>query len=60
MQVRIPPLKPIPEGATEQDRRNLFNEHVAELRRLNPGRFNPDGSVITLWQALKGLFTSAP
>ncbi len=54
--VYFPPRVPIPEGATEEDRRRMFNEYKAELVRLNPGHFNADGTQKTLWQAIKYLF----
>lgn len=34
--VIIPPLKKIPEGATLEDRQRMYDERVAELKRLNP------------------------
>lgn len=52
----IPPMKPIPAGATKEDRERLFLEHRAELVALNPHMFNPDGSVKSFWQSLKKLF----
>lgn len=49
MSVIIPPMKPIPEGATREDRVRMYDEHVAELRRLNPQHFNADGSLKPMW-----------
>ncbi len=54
--VIIPEMKKIPDGATDADRLQMFNEHKAELVRLNPGHFNPDGTVKTVWQSIKGVF----
>lgn len=54
--VYLPPLKPIPDGTTKQDRIRMFEESKQELIRLNPTRFNPDGTVKTLWQNLIHLF----
>jgi len=55
--VYTPPLKPIPDGATKEDRQRMFDEHKADLIRLNPNHFNADGTQKTMWQWLKRLFT---
>jgi len=49
-------MKPIPEGATLEDRERLFKEYRIELARLNPHMYNPDGSMKTTLQWLKGMF----
>ncbi len=46
----MPPMKPIPEGATKEDRKKLYDEYMQELRELNPHCFNEDGSVKSAWQ----------
>ena len=53
----LPPMRPIPEGATKEDRHRMFDEYKAELIKLNPSHFNADGSQKTVMQWLKGLFT---
>ena len=45
----IPPMKPLPPNPTPEIRQKMYDEYVAECRRLNPGRFNADGSLKT-WQ----------
>lgn len=40
IKVIIPPLKKIPEGATREDRERMFDEHVSEVKRLNPKHYN--------------------
>jgi len=54
----LPPRKPIPEGATEEDRKRMFQEYREELRRLNPHMHNPDGSLKddNVWGWLFALF----
>lgn len=37
---RIPKRKPVPPGATEEDREKMYYDYLRELMRLNPG-FNP-------------------
>ena len=54
--VYIPKMKPVPDGASDEDRQRMFDEYKADLARLNPGLFNADGTQKTLWQRLKGLF----
>lgn len=54
--VIIPPMPPVPEGATQELRDQMREEYKAELMALNPGHFNPDGSLKSPWQMLKGLF----
>jgi hypothetical protein len=53
----FPPLKPIPEGATKEERIAMFNEYKKEAISMNPNAFNKDGTVKTTWQMIKGLFT---
>jgi len=54
--IHIPLMKPVPENATVEDRRKMFEEHKAKLIKLNPSCFNTDGTVKTIWQRLTGLF----
>jgi len=54
--LHIPTLKPIPEGATEEDRLRMFEEYKSELIKFNPRHFNADGTVKTLWQSFMNLF----
>jgi len=50
------PLIPIPEGATEEERLELFEEWKRQFAQANPGHFNSDGSRITIWQQIKNLW----
>lgn len=50
MQVYLPPMKRVPEGATQADRDRMYDEYEAEVKRMNPGFFNSDGSLKTLRQ----------
>ena len=52
----IPKMKPIPKGATKEDRERMFEEYKAELISLNPGNFNPDGTTKSFFQWLWGLY----
>lgn len=45
MRAIIPKMKEIPEGATKADRIRMYDEYMAELRRLNPKHYNADGSL---------------
>lgn len=54
--VNLPKMRPVPEGATDEDRRRMYNEYKAELIKLNPNSFNDDGTVKTVWQRIFGLF----
>lgn len=60
MQVTIPPLKNLTDGATMEDRHKMHKEYIDDLMRANPGRFNEDGTLKTTWQALKDLFKRGP
>lgn len=53
--LNIPSLKRVPEGATKETRIQMFEDYKSELMRMNPGRFNNDGSIRTIWQAIKEL-----
>lgn len=53
----IPKLKPIPEGATREDRERMYQEHIAEIKRRNPRHFNADGTRRSVWDIIEGLFT---
>lgn len=53
--LRIPPMKKIPEGATLEDRERMYDEHIAELKRLNPKRYNADGSLKSIKIPVAGI-----
>lgn len=53
----IPPMKRVPEGATEQEREMMYKEYRELLVKMNPSYFNADGSLKTIWQQIKSLFT---
>jgi hypothetical protein len=53
--LNIPPLKRVPEGATQTQRVKMYEDYTADLIRMNPGQFNSDGSVKTAWQKFKEL-----
>lgn len=55
--VIIPPLKPVPPGATHADRQRMFEEYKDELNRLNPHLVRPDGTKRSLLGCLVYLFT---
>ena len=38
-------------------RQQMYDHYCAELRRMNPGHFNANGSQKSVWQWLKRLFT---
>lgn len=50
MIVICPPFKPVPPGATEDDRRRMYEDYLAELRRLNPAFYRRDGKPRTIWE----------
>jgi hypothetical protein len=50
MRAYLPPMKPIPEGATKEDRARMHEDYKKEFRRLNPGHYNKDGNVKKWWQ----------
>lgn len=52
----IPPLKPIPAGATKEDRHQMFEDYKKELARLNPHLMNADGTRKTFMQRIRHLF----
>ena len=49
----IPKMIPIPRDSTPEQRLQMLVDYKAELTRLNPGYFNEDGSMKTLWQRFK-------
>jgi hypothetical protein len=53
--VFIPPMKPVPLGASDEDRRRMYEEYCDELRRLNPFYYHSDGSLRRWWQLLLGV-----
>lgn len=57
--VFLPELKPVPTGATLEDREKLLQEYKDELARLNPHLVHPDGTTRSLWQCLRYLFRGA-
>jgi hypothetical protein len=50
-------MKKIPAGATEEEIVKAYAEYRAEIVRMNPNAFNPDGSLKTFRQSFKSLFT---
>jgi hypothetical protein len=52
--IDIPQFKPIPPGATLEERTRLYEEWCDELRRRNPIYYNADGSQKKWWQMLLG------
>jgi hypothetical protein len=53
----IPPLKKIPNDATAEQRKKIFEKYCFELRSLNPHLLNFDESRKSFWQWLYNLFT---
>lgn len=51
----IPPMKEVPEGATQEQRDAMYQEYRAELQLRNPRHFNPDGSLKTDWWLIAAL-----
>lgn len=56
-QAYFAPIRPVPENATKEERLKAFEEYKKEMMMLNPQFFNSDGSVKTVWQTLKSLFS---
>ena len=56
MRIIIPDLIPVPKGATMEDRTKLYEKYKAKLIELNPHKFNPDGTLKSVWQQIKLLF----
>ena len=54
--IYLPKVKEVPEGATIEERKRMFEEYKQELIKYNPNSFNADGSVKTFWQVLKSTF----
>lgn len=52
--VVTPRLKPIPEGATKDDRERMHKNYIAELARLNPGHFHANGTRKSVFWRLNG------
>jgi|APLak6261664116_1056043.scaffolds.fasta_scaffold52655_2 hypothetical protein len=48
----IPPLKPVPENATQEDRQKMYEEYCAELIKCNPRNFNNDGGIKSFFSRL--------
>lgn len=57
MTPNIPPFKPVPEGATEEQTQAMHEDYVRELVRLNPRFFNADGSMRTAWSAFRNVMS---
>jgi len=55
--IYLPPLELIPEGATTAERQKMFDEYKAKMIKMNPGRFNDDGTLKTAWELFMGLLT---
>ena len=55
MQLIIPEMKPIPKNASMKIRKKMYNEHVAELKRLNPW-YVPGNAKKSFWNLLKRIF----
>jgi hypothetical protein len=55
--ITIPKLKPIPDGATRDDRERLHKDYVAELVRLNPGHLHADGTLKIVLKRIVNLFS---
>jgi len=49
-------IPPVPENATKEDRQRMFDEYKTKMIKMNPGRFNADGSIKSFWQWLKEIF----
>lgn len=50
--IYFPPCKPVPEGATEETRRQMYFDHIDLILEMNPGCFLPLG-VHRRWWNLK-------
>jgi len=42
--VIIPDMPPVPNGASEADRRKMFDDYMTQLVKYNPAYLNSDGS----------------
>lgn len=53
----VVPFKRVPEGATDEQRRAMYEDWCAEFRLANPRYFNSDGTSKKWWQVLLGIGT---
>ncbi len=56
MGVILPEMKPVPKGATKEDRKKMYDAYVAELKELNPW-YVQGNPMKSYWNQLKGLFS---
>lgn len=54
--IYLPPIKPVPEGASMEERKRMYEEAKAELIRFNPDYFTKDGKLKAWYEPLIGLF----
>jgi hypothetical protein len=52
-QIIFPPFKPVPDNASDEVRLAMFDSYKKELVRLNPKKFNADGTRKTFFQTIK-------
>lgn len=55
--VILPQMRPIPDGATRDDRVRMYEEYRLNMARLNPHLMNPDGTNKSFWQRFKCIFS---
>lgn len=46
-------MSPVPKDATQKDRQRMFDEYKTEMIKMNPERFNADGTMKTIWHLSK-------
>lgn len=50
------PYKPIPPGATKEERQELYRDHMRRLALANPHLYHEDGRERGFWGGLRYLF----
>lgn len=53
----IPKMNLVPKGATEEERRRMFDEYNKRLIKFNPGFVYSDGTRKSFFGWIKGLFS---
>jgi len=57
--INLPSMKPVPDDASSETRRQMYEEYEALLRLSNPSHFNSDGTVRRgLFQRIADVFRS--
>jgi hypothetical protein len=54
--IKIPPMEPVPEDASKEERQAMYDEYCASVQRLNPRHFNANGTQKSTWDMIKDIF----